>query len=58
VKLRGIPGSANKAQAAHATASRKRDGAPRLPPAPIDKAAGARWDAEGGQLPEAAKKPA
>jgi hypothetical protein len=56
VRLRGIPGSANKAQAAHASAARSKKDAPRLPPVAIDKAAGASWDAEGGQLPEAAKK--
>ena len=57
MRLRGIPGSANKAQARHASAARtERDTPPRLPPVAIERAAGARWDAEGGQLPEAAKK--
>lgn len=57
MRLRGIPGSANQAQAAHASRARaKREVAPRLPPVKIDKAAAESWEAEGGQLPEPGRK--
>ena len=57
MRLRGIPGSGNVAQAAHDSAARaRREGAATVPAATIEKASGASRDAEGGKVPETAKK--
>ena len=63
LRVRGIPGGANMAQAAHASASiaarkSRRDAAARVAPTTVGKAAGERCDGEPGQPPRPAGKAA